>query len=296
MTYLCEHSEFQLKKRNFFLLLIAGGCASAFAQAPAFSLPSLPPLPSVKYETPVTTKSLAPANIPAASSAIASLPPLPTIAATSVAPLPSLGGLPSLPGVAAPKPVVGDPMPIVLNGNNDADQAVATVPDVQVDVNATPLTDVNASSQNIQPLPMPGDPSAAPNTPLPKADVPTLIFPVEGMVEKATSITWGTRLAPSVIPKKTDFKYKRDLLSKIIYRTEYDKNNRHLPSRITRDDYSNLLFNSIAKNDINATRALLNAGVSVDSTNPYGETPLMLAERLQATQVAALLVARGAKN
>ena len=56
-----------------------------------------------------------------------------------------------------------------------------------------------------------------------------------------------------------------------------------------------MLFSVVAKNDINGTRALLNAGTGVDVTNSYGETPLQVAKRNGARDVAELLVARGAK-
>ena len=300
--------EFQLKKRSIFMLLIAGVCASAFAQAPALSLPSLPALPEVKYPEIATIPSLPPVNLPTASSA---LPPLPSIS-TAGAPLPSLGGLPSLPGVespfgqSAPKPIQGSPTPLVLNGiteepapaTNPENAAglpatIPTIPDVQVDATATP----GAMPVGGMPaLPLPGEQMTDAALPTPAAAMPIFDFSQGSVSEEAPAKTWGTTLAPSITLKETDFNYKRHLLSETIYRTQYDKYNRHLPRRVTRDEYANLLFNSVAKNDLNTTRALLNAGVSLSATNPYGETPLMLAQRLGATQVAELLLARGAKD
>lgn len=178
----------------------------------------------------------------------------------------------------------------------------ATVPDVQVPTGASS----QALADGMPPLPLPGQALALPTSALPKsifdADALAASIPPSVSVPKSdekndqSSKTWETSLAPSIIPKKTNFNYKRSQLSELVYRDEYDKNNKHLPRRITRDDYVHLLFNSVASNDLNATRALLNAGVRLNATNPYGETPLMLAERMGATQVAALLVARGARE
>lgn len=83
------------------------------------------------------------------------------------------------------------------------------------------------------------------------------------------------------------------MLPDAIYRTEYDHDNRHLPRRMTRDEYANLLFNSIARNDVETTRALLNEGTVSRVVTAFGETPLQYARRTGATEVAALLAARG---
>ena len=106
--------------------------------------------------------------------------------------------------------------------------------------------------------------------------------------------TWLTKLAPSVIPPKTNFNYKREVLSEAIYSTSYSSDNSHLPRRVTREDYANLLFSSVEHNNLDATRALLNAGTGLQVTNSAGETPLMVAQRAGAVDVAELLVARGA--
>ncbi len=108
--------------------------------------------------------------------------------------------------------------------------------------------------------------------------------------------TWETRLEPSITPPKTNFNFKRVVLPEVIYRSDYSRDNNHLPRRMTRDDYADLLFGSVARNDVEATRALLNAGTGVDVTTESGETPLALANRAGAVDVAALLVARGARE
>ncbi len=107
--------------------------------------------------------------------------------------------------------------------------------------------------------------------------------------------TWMTKLAPAIIPPRTNFIYRRVLLPEEIYATRYEnKENRHLPFRETREDYEALLFSAVQNNDIDATRALLNVGTGLEITNGFGETPLMVAKRSGAMDVAQLLVARGA--
>ena len=109
--------------------------------------------------------------------------------------------------------------------------------------------------------------------------------------------TWQTTLAPSYRqPSTADYHYRRVQLPANIYASQYDTANSHLPARETREEYEALLFSMVAKNDINATRALLNAGTGLEATNSYGETPLMVAKRTGATEVAQLLTARGASR
>jgi hypothetical protein len=130
---------------------------------------------------------------------------------------------------------------------------------------------------------------------LPAISLPEIQVDQTIAVPKPKVKTWASKLAPSVIPKKTNFNYKREILPEVIYTTQYSRDNQHLPIRVTRDDYERLLFASIAKNDVEATRALLNAGTGLAATNEVGETPLTAAKRVGAADVAALLVARGAK-
>ena len=85
------------------------------------------------------------------------------------------------------------------------------------------------------------------------------------------------------------------MLPEVIYSTQYSRDNQHLPLRVTRDDYANLLFASVTSNDIEATRARLNAGTGLQVTNEAGETPLAAAKRAGAVDVAELLIARGAR-
>jgi hypothetical protein len=289
MSYRVNHSELKIKKRSFFMLLIAGGCASAFAQQlPALPLPTLPSLPPVKYEKPT--------EIPTTSSKDQSPASKGSPSATTSATIPTLPKIesPSLQSAAIRSTGSKTPIAVPNQIGNAVIDNTPTLPDIQVNTNAAPAL------PGMPALPLPGGASPAvvplPQDPLAEGTVPTLTYSLGDISDEPPAITWRTKLAPSIIPKETNFKYKRNLLPETVYRTEYDKNNRHLPLRITRDDYTNLLFNSVANNDINGTRALLNAGVSLNATNPYGETPLMLAQRMGATQVAALLVARGAIN
>lgn len=134
-------------------------------------------------------------------------------------------------------------------------------------------------------------PPALPSIPLAAVSLPEIN--VEQAKPKVQS--WQTKLAPSIIPPQTNFNYKRVQLPESIYATQYSKDNSHLPIRVTREDYQALLFSVVAKNDIDGTRALLNAGTGLEVTNSYGETPLAVAKRSGATEVAELLVARGAK-
>jgi hypothetical protein len=216
----------------------------------------------------------------------------------------SLEGMPPLPAISAPTAITEAPEPadampaLPAIGSNPA---IATLPDIEVDV-STAQTPGLALPSGMPALPLPGN-EATSAAPMNDEEALAVLSDAESEMpaikvvrEKAPPKTWETTLAPSIIPAQTKFNYKRALLPAAIYRADYDKNNRHLPRRVTRDDYTSLLFTSVAKNDLNTTRALLNAGVSLKATNPYGETPLQLARRMGAEQVAQLLIARGAVN
>ena len=94
---------------------------------------------------------------------------------------------------------------------------------------------------------------------------------------------------------RDDYNYKREVLPGTIYRQSYNDKNQHLPRLITRQDYENLLFYSATKNDVETTRALLNAGTNINAVSMNGETPLMVAQRSGATSTAGLLMARGGR-
>ncbi len=106
--------------------------------------------------------------------------------------------------------------------------------------------------------------------------------------------TWLSELKPTVKPYDIDFNYKRQLLPSSIYRSHYDGANQHLPAAITMEDYKRWFLESVAANDVDATRALLNEGIDVNLVNAEGNTALVVALRRGALDTARLLVARGA--
>lgn len=119
-------------------------------------------------------------------------------------------------------------------------------------------------------------------------------FPEIRVIREKEVKSWQTKLASTVRIPKTKFNYRREVLSEQVYRSEYNHDNAHLPRRMTREEYANMLFNSIARNDVETTRTILNEGTAVRVTTAFGETPLQYARRAGATEVAQLLIARGA--
>ena len=114
-------------------------------------------------------------------------------------------------------------------------------------------------------------------------------------VKKEKVATWTTTLAPAVTIPKLDYKYRREMLPEVIYSKSYASSNRHLPVAVTTDDYQRLFLMSVARNDIDATRAFLNRGMPVNTVNANGETALALAQRYGAGDTAQLLMLRGAR-
>lgn len=284
-----QHIEFKIKRLGILAVLVCGLSTVALAQssvaptrspnAPAAPLPPAGPKPAPlgSITTPAPNSAPESADIAPAEAAAAKnqLP-------SGIAPLPEGEAIPSaaanISGAELP------PMPEVTETSIAASSAAA-----------------NAIPNNAAPSMPPALPAAlpAPLTVIPVMQAepaPETTSLPEINVEKPKPKTWLTKLAPSYIPVQTNFNYKREVLPEQIYNTSYSRENRHLPKRITRDDYANLLFDSVAKNDVNATRALLNAGTGINSTNPYGETPLALARRTGAVDVAALLESRGARE
>ena len=107
--------------------------------------------------------------------------------------------------------------------------------------------------------------------------------------EKPEVKSWQTVLAPAIIPPKTNFNYKRQILPSTISQPSYNHDNEHLPPSVTREDYARLLANRAAANDVVATRALLNAGAD------NKEMALAAAQTAGAQDTARLLMARGAR-
>jgi ankyrin repeat protein len=127
--------------------------------------------------------------------------------------------------------------------------------------------------------------------------VPTATPMVEAKVETppAKLKSWQTTLKPVSTAWNNNFNYRRALLPSSIYAPAYNMDNRHLPVRVTRQDYERELFQTVATNNLNGTRALLNAGTDINAKNHYGETPLQVARRAGAVDTANLLMARGAR-
>jgi hypothetical protein len=145
-------------------------------------------------------------------------------------------------------------------------------------------------------LPPPSQAAGAGEPTVPMINPATTLPEVTVAVDKPREKTWLTKLAPTSFDRTTNFNYKRETLPEVLYNTSYNQQNRHLPLRRTRADYENWLFASVSRNDINATRALLNAGTNINAVSPLGETPLAFAQRVGAMDVAALLKARGGRE
>lgn len=299
----------KLKQLGLVTLIVGGLCVQAFAQSPTLSapaVPALPPLPTLPAQSSNTPPALPDINLPAspASPSLAALPivpqaPVPTNAPSPNDPSFTPAKLPELEVVKNPPavtPATVDAPAEVLSPEAAEAAAAEKASGVTAEVGAN--TTSNLPPQGLPELPLPG--ASNQNPPIANVDLPAISLPeieVDQQVVKPKPkiITWQTKLAPSIIPPNTNFNYKRAQLPDVIYRTQYSPDNRHLPTRVTRDDYENLLFTSVTRNDIETTRALLNAGTGIQATNAAGETPLAAAKRAGAVDVAALLIARGAR-
>lgn len=188
----------------------------------------------------------------------------------------------------------GKPIPVA-----PPKSVLADLPPPSPESSEGPMLDLSKAPPPLPELPVAkADPIAPPALPLP-IPLPTAEGQVTALPEikieaaKPQQKTWKTTLAPSAVNPQTAFHYKRHLLPATIYRQEYAEPNRHLPKAIHRVDYENLLFESVVRNDVQTTRALLNAGAPVNSVATTGETPLAAARRAGATAAAQLLTARG---
>ena len=307
------------------------GTASAYAQAPTFSAPALPPIPGA----PSTPSTIATTTIPGApavvSSAVVEVPPLEN---ANNSPLSDLTRV-STPGTAAsstpaatinqgdaladlPPPVAAESGDVVAGAPSApaATNVIPMLPPVDAESGdlvgglappplngmALPLpptavpsqTATTASGQKVPTLAPPPFPSAPGMTTQPVAAATALAdLDVDAPVRPAKS--WKTKLKPVSSAYDTNYNYRRVLMPGAIYRTSYDRANQHLPTLITREDYVHMLFENAATNNIDGTRALLNAGTDINATNPRGETALQVARRYGAMDTASLLAARGAR-
>lgn len=287
-------SGIQLKQLGLVTFLIGGLCAGALAQTPTLSLPALPALPQTTAVSSANGSSLPTVNMP-------TLPVAPVPSTTAL----STFDLPKLP--EAPTPSPND---AAKNALKDAEKKVEALTTNLPADNTPPvnpeqaMAGTKASAEPPQASSLP--PVGMPALPMPNAiAIPDIAIATPTIPEAATALpeisverdkpklkTWETTLAPSIIPPRTRFKYKRVQLPESIYSKSYSRENSHLPIRMTQEDYEALLFNQAAQNDIDGTRALLNAGTNIRATNAYGETPLQVARRSGAQDTAALLVAR----
>jgi hypothetical protein len=97
-----------------------------------------------------------------------------------------------------------------------------------------------------------------------------------------------------VVEKRPLFNYRSQILPPTIYRSSYDKYNRHLPSALYPEQLDMLVFGAVREDNVNALRALLDSGRSLELRNVNGETPLIVAARYNAINCLRLLLARGA--
>lgn len=302
-------TEIQLKQLSLVTLIVGGLCVQAFAQSPTSSSPALPPLPSLPGTASTSLPAPPAINLPslAPQPTLAALPPISTAPSPTPAPAApdaNAGKLPELTldsGVTAQVPAPASPEEEIAPPSPEAAEVAAAEKAAGLDNATTSDAGGTLPPQGLPELPLPGAVGTASlNTAVPSIELPAIALPEvqvnqEIAPPKPKVKTWLTKLAPSIIPPKTNFNYKRIVLPDVIYRDAYTYDNQHLPLRVTRDDYERLLFAAVAKNDIEATRALLNAGTGLQATNASGETPLALAKRLGALDVAALLAARGAR-
>jgi len=263
------------------------------AQTPSFSPPALPPLPgfpSVTAPSAPAPKTNTASTMPAATS------PLP----------PDLEALAKKKetekeAAAKPKNLLADLPPPVPESSElavvkpDAAPKAPALPTAKMETNvATPVAALAPPDGLVLPLPeLPGAGAKAPALVLP---LPPALAPLEAdlpAVEAKTAVpklkSWQTVLAPAVVPMETRFNYRRQILPPTISRTRYSRDNGHLPRAVMREDYAELLVNRAAVDDLEATRALLNAGA--DSK----EAALAAARISGATRTEQLLLARGAR-
>ena len=242
--------------------------APASADTVASDTPAIPSLP-----VPGGADSIAASAVPAVPAVV---PPLvPADANTAVPSIPLPGGAD---GVASTPPPL--PIPPLL-------QATATPPAPAI----SDAADASLNEEAKKPESLAAQMLASPNGIV----LPPVPEKPKVMQNPNRKKTWLSELKPTVKPRDIDFNYTRQLLPSSIYRPSYDRENQHLPVAVTMADYQQWFFMNVAANDIDATRALLNAGVNINSVNANGETALAVAQAHGATDTARLLMARGAR-
>lgn len=234
------------------------------------------PQPSSNLPDPAALQTLDNLPLPALPSATDT--PAPLVSAPAPAPLaepltPS-ASLPAIPPLPAAPPIqavqtaaVGAPAPLPLPNLMNGDE---------------PFVRTQEEREFFQPglqLPLPGDEdqTAGVEQPVP--------------VEKPVAVK--RRAAPKP-PPLNSFNYKTQYLPWKIYNKNYSKQNIHLPKAVTMEDYDMMLANAVARNDINSTRALVEAGHSVQNVAGNGDPLVVVAARHNATTVLRYLLSKGA--
>ena len=278
MRMLIQDIEFYLKRIRLVTILLWGLCLPVHAQTPSFSVPSLPSIPQAPAAKSPTSLALPMVESPTLAGDVKK-----TVESTAepAAPNPLADLPPPLPESSeriTSAPTTVTPPPLVLNA-----PAPIAPPPAEVGALSLPLppaVDTPKTARNDKALGKPVLP-------------PSLDFGSNEdnkKPQKPELKSWQTVLAPSVIPPRTNFNYRRQILPSTISRASYSTDNDHLPLAVMREDYARLLANRAAANDVAATRALLNAGA--DNRN----MALAAAQSAGAGDTAQLLLARGARS
>ncbi len=118
------------------------------------------------------------------------------------------------------------------------------------------------------------------------------IAPVEARDEQVErdNMSAGNSLTPELLRKD----FKTQVLPGSIYRKEYQSRNAHLPKVVYPEEYTGMLFASVARGDLNAIRSLLDRGVDINGYNSIGDTPLTHAALNGRADSMRVLLGRGA--
>lgn len=93
---------------------------------------------------------------------------------------------------------------------------------------------------------------------------------------------------------QSNFSYKTQRLTPDVYKKSYSRGNKHLPIATYERDYRDLLFQTVEVGQMNNARALLDYGLSVDTRDDNGNTPLMVALMHHQITTMRMLMSRGA--
>jgi hypothetical protein len=291
----------RFKKYSHIAFVAVLGLASAVQ---AEMIPPLPPIPSIPGATtmspiasiplPPSMTGITPEKKPDVEKPVVAVvaPPMPgggdkiagsvSVSATAVPAIPSVNDTTAI--VPPPPGIGGLPLPPI-------DQAA--IGDVSKE-GVTKETD-SSKDEGILTAPMPpsftaqlkASPTGIVLPPAPK--LPRVHESAEGRAK-----TWQTKLKPVMQARTIKFNYRRQLLPSTIYKPIYDAENEHLPVAVVGEDYDRWFLESVANNDINATRALLDSGRDPNMVNAEGDTALVVALHYGAYDTARLLLARGA--